>query len=123
MDIMTPLSHSFPLAAVFFKPLLDLSVPSHLSRPCHSRLVWDRTVIDYRFLQKAKDQAWIYFVTSPKSNSKLTPTGFNDIAPTPINQSVTSDDLVPPMAPDAPSAASPGPIPTAANHGNTSPTT
>ena len=48
-------------------------------------LVWDRAVIDYRFLQKAKDQAGIYFVTRPKSNSKLTRVGFNDIAPRPLN--------------------------------------
>ena len=59
-------------------------------------LVWDRAVIDYRFLQKAKDQAGIYFVTRPKSNSKLTRVGFNDIAPTPVNQGVTSDELVAP---------------------------
>ena len=32
-------------------------------------LVRDRAVIDYRFLQKAKDQAGLYFITRPKSNS------------------------------------------------------
>ena len=35
MDIITSPFQSFPLAAAFFKPLLDLSVPPHLSLPCH----------------------------------------------------------------------------------------
>ena len=59
-------------------------------------LVWDRAIIDYRYLQKAKDQAGIYFITRPKSNSKFTRVGFNTIAPTPVNEGVTSDELVAP---------------------------
>lgn len=59
-------------------------------------LVWDRAIIDYRFLQKAKDQAGLYFITRPKSNSNLTRVGFQGIAPTPVNQSVVSDELVAP---------------------------
>ena len=61
-------------------------------------LVWDRAVIDYRFLQKAKDQAGLYFVTRPKSNSNLTRAGFNDIAPTPVNEGILSDELVAPTS-------------------------
>ena len=59
-------------------------------------LVWDRTIIDYRFLQKVKDQGGLYFITRPKSNSNLTRVGFQDITPTPVNQGVTSDELVAP---------------------------
>ena len=32
---MTAPSLSFPLAAAFFKPLLELSIPAHLDRTCH----------------------------------------------------------------------------------------
>jgi hypothetical protein len=59
-------------------------------------LVWDRAIIDYRYLQKAKDQAGIYFITRPKSNSNLTRVAYQDIAPTAVNQGVTSDELVAP---------------------------
>ena len=61
-------------------------------------LVRDRAVIDYRFLQKAKDQAGLYFVTRPKSNSNFTSVGFNDIAPTSVNSGVASDELVAPTS-------------------------
>ena len=61
-------------------------------------LVWDRAIMDYRFLQKAKDQAGLYFITRPKSNSNLTRVGFQDIAPTPVNQGVVSDELVAPTS-------------------------
>ena len=59
-------------------------------------LVWDRAIIDYRYLQKAKDQAGIYFITRPKSNSNLTGVAYQDIAPITVNQGVTSDELVAP---------------------------
>ena len=58
--------------------------------------MWDRAIIDYRFLQKVKDQGGLYFITRPKSNSNLTRVGFQDIAPTPVNQGVTSDELAAP---------------------------
>lgn len=61
-------------------------------------LVWDRAIIDYRYLQKAKDQAGIYFITRPKSNSNLTRVAYLDIAPTAVNQGVTSDELVAPIS-------------------------
>lgn len=61
-------------------------------------LVWDRAVIDYQFLQKAKDQAGIYFITRPKSNSNFIRTAFNPVAPTPVNQGVTSDEWVAPAS-------------------------
>jgi hypothetical protein len=59
-------------------------------------LVWDRAIIDYGYLQKAKDQAGIYFITRPKSNSNLTRVAYQDIAPTPVNQGVISDELAAP---------------------------
>ena len=59
-------------------------------------LVWDRAIIDYRFLQKVKDQGGLYFITRPKSNSNLTRSGLNDIAPVPVNEGVLSDELVAP---------------------------
>ena len=34
MVVMTLPLHSSPLANAFFKPLLDLSVPRHLTRDC-----------------------------------------------------------------------------------------
>jgi uncharacterized protein YdeI (YjbR/CyaY-like superfamily) len=61
-------------------------------------LVWDRAIIDYRFLQKVKDQAGLYFITRPKSNSNLTRSGLNDIAPIPANEGVISDELVAPVS-------------------------
>ena len=61
-------------------------------------LVWDRAIIDYRYLQKAKDQAGIYCITRPKSNSNLTRVAYLDIAPTAVNQGVTSDELVAPSS-------------------------
>lgn len=59
-------------------------------------LVWDRAIIDYRFLQKVKDQGGLHFITRPKSNSNLTRSGFRDIAPGPVNEGVLSDELVAP---------------------------
>ena len=59
-------------------------------------LVWDRAIIDYRFLQKVKDQGGLYSITRPKSNSNLTRSGFNDIASIAVNESVLSDKLVAP---------------------------
>ena len=53
---------------------------------------------DYRFFQKAKDQAGLSFIIRPKSNSNLTRTGFNHIAPTPVNEGVTSDEPVAPTS-------------------------
>ena len=60
-------------------------------------LVWDRAIIDYRFLRKVKDQGGLYFATRPKSNSNLTRSGINDIAPIPVNEGVLSDELVAPV--------------------------
>ena len=59
-------------------------------------LVWDRAIIDYRFLQKVKDQGGLYFITRPKSNSNLTRSGLNDIVLLPVNQGVLSDEWVAP---------------------------
>ena len=70
--------------------------PSKKRRPVI--VVWDRAIIDYRHLQKAKDQAGIYFITRPKSNSNLTRVAYQDIAPTAVNQGVTSDDPVAPSS-------------------------
>lgn len=61
-------------------------------------LVWDRAIIDYRFLQKAKDQAGIYFVTRDKSNSNLTRVGLRSVAPIPVNDGIVSDELAAPAA-------------------------
>ena len=61
-------------------------------------LVWDRAIIDYCYLQKAKDQAGIYFITRPKSNCSFIRTAFNPVAPTPVNQGVTSDEWVAPAS-------------------------
>ena len=58
--------------------------------------MWDRAIIDYRFLQKVKDQGGLYFITRPKSNSSLTRSGFHDIAPIPANEGVLTDELVAP---------------------------
>ena len=75
------------------------SLRSHAPKGRRVIMAYDRAILDYRFWQKAKDTAGLYFVSRPKCNTNLLRGGFTEYDHSaPVNAGILSDEQAAPEA-------------------------